>query len=111
MAERSDRLLGRLPRASRAGRLWRDGCRPILPWALLVFLQACRVLFHSTPRRSFVERVSFARSAVRRGPLSVGRHPLVGLRATDFRRRALVRFASSRALRVFLEPGILLRIE
>jgi hypothetical protein len=31
--------------------------RPILPWALLVFFQACRVLFHSTPRRSFVERV------------------------------------------------------
>jgi hypothetical protein len=83
-AERSDRLLGR-PTAGKPSRLVTGGnatgatmYRPILPWALLVFFQACRVLFHSTPRRSFVERVSFARSAVRRGPLSVGRHPLMG---------------------------------
>jgi len=75
--ERSDRLLGRIPRASRAPPTSIDWRRPILPWALLVFLQACRVLFHSTPRRSFVERVS-SRTANRRGPLSVGRHPLMG---------------------------------
>jgi hypothetical protein len=84
----------------------RDEDRPILPWALLVFFQACRVLFHSTPRRSFIERVSL------RGPqFAAALFPWAAIRSWVLRATIVQEtctrsiHAASRALRVLLEPG------